>query len=342
MDVTPQIAVQKNWRKIVGRYQKPDYLKSIWQLGNTLVPYIFLWGLMIWSLQVSYWLTFPLTILAGGMVIRMFIFFHDCGHGSFLKSTKVNHWVGSILGVLVFTPYFHWRQSHAVHHATAGNLDKRGTGDVWTLTIDEYLKSSVWKRFIYRAYRNPLIMIGVGPVLMFLFTHRIPSRKCKPRERNSVHWTNFVLLVYIAVMSWAIGFKNFWLIQLPIIWVASTAGVWLFYVQHQFDGVYWERAKSWDFVKAGLEGSSYYQLPKVLQWFTGNIGFHHIHHLSPKIPNYLLERCHRENQVFQIQPVKLLASFKTLTYRLWDERKRKLVNFQYLKKYHQESTSHHP
>ncbi len=331
--VPPVKSAQKSWRKIVAKYQAPDYFKSIWQLVNTLIPYGILWVIMVWSLNISYWLTLVFAILAGGMVVRLFIFFHDCGHGSFFRSNMANYWVGSILGVLVFTPFFHWRQSHAVHHATAGNLDKRGTGDVWTLTIDEYLNASAWRRFTYRIYRNPVIMFGIGPVLMFLFTHRIPSRKFKSRERNSVHWTNLGLVIYIGLMSWVIGFKDFWLIQLPIIWVASTAGVWLFYVQHQFEDVYWERAKNWDFVRAGLEGSSFYQLPKALQWFTGNIGFHHIHHLSPKIPNYLLEKCHRENKIFQVKPVKILASLKSLTYRLWDERKQRLVNYQYLKQY---------
>ncbi len=326
-------SIQKSWRKAVKNYQDPDIRKTIWQLVNTLVPYIGLWVLMVYAMEISYWLVLPMALLAGGFVVRLFIFLHDCGHFSFFKTAQTNHRVGSILGLLVFTPYYQWRQSHAVHHASAGNLDKRGVGDVWTLTVDEFLEAPWWKQLFYRVYRNPLIMFGVGPLLTFLVLHRIPSKDFGKRERNSIHWTNVGLVVIISLMGWMIGFKNYFLIQLPVIWVASTAGVWLFYVQHQFEGVYWERAKEWDFLKAGLEGSSFYKLPKVLQWFSGSIGFHHIHHLSPRIPNYLLEKCHRENPIFHVKPVNLWSSFKSLTFRLWDEKKRQLVNFRYLKLY---------
>jgi omega-6 fatty acid desaturase (delta-12 desaturase) len=327
----------KTWRQAVAGYQNPDPRRSIWQLTSTLVLYALLWALMVLSLDISYWLTLALALPAGGMVARLFIIFHDCGHGSFFKASKHNHRVGSVLGVLVFTPYFHWRQSHSIHHATAANLDKRGIGDVWIMTVDEFLAASFWKQMAYRIYRNPVAMFGVAPLLMFLFTHRLPGHSFRKREHNSVHWTNLALVGYIALMSLLMGFKNFWLIQLPVLWVASTAGVWLFYVQHQFEGVYWARSQQWYFARAGLEGSSFYKLPKVLQWFTGNIGFHHIHHLSPKIPNYLLEKCHRENRIFQVKPVNLLSSLKSLTYRLWDEKRRKLVHFRYLKSYHSEA-----
>jgi omega-6 fatty acid desaturase (delta-12 desaturase) len=325
---------EKNtWRQIVKNYQNPNHRKSIWQLMNTLIPYFILWALMIYAIQISYWLVLPLAFLAGGLVVRLFIFFHDCGHWSFFKTAKANHWVGSILGVLVFTPFFQWRQSHAVHHATAANLDKRGVGDVWTMTVEEFLAAAWWKKLFYRIYRNPLIMFGIGPLLTFLVLHRLPSKSFKKREQNSVHWTNLALVLVIILMSLLIGFKNYLLIQLPVIWIASTAGVWLFYVQHQFEGVYWERNQDWDFVRAGLEGSSFYQLPKILQWFSGSIGFHHIHHLSPRIPNYKLEKCHRENSIFHVQPIKLWSSLKSLTFRLWDEKKRQLVNFRHLKIY---------
>jgi len=331
MDLIDSRKKKAAWRQAVNRYKNPDEKRSIWQLVNTLLPYVGLWVLMVWSLRISYWLTLALVIPAAGLLVRVFIFFHDCGHGSFFKSSHANHWVGSILGVLVFTPYFFWRQSHAIHHATAANLDKRGVGDVWTMTVEEYKATSPWVRFTYRVYRNPLIMFIFGPLIVFVFAQRLPSRKYKKRERNSIHWTNLALVVLFALMSWAIGLKNFILIQIPVIWLAAAAGVWLFYVQHQFEGVYWERAKDWDFVKAGLEGSSFYQLPKVLQWFTGNIGFHHIHHLSPKIPNYLLEKCHLENPIFQVKPLKLVGSLKSLNFRLWDESNRRLVSFGMLK-----------
>ena len=330
----------KTWRKIVNDYQNPDIRKSVWQLANTLIPYIILWILMIYLIEISYWLVIPLAIIAGGLVVRLFIFLHDCGHWSFFKSAKANHWVGSIMGVLVFTPYFQWRQSHAIHHATAANLDKRGVGDIWTLTVDEFLEAPWWKRLFYRVYRNPLIMFGVGPLLTFMILHRLPNNSYKKREKNNVHLTNLAIFIIALLMSWAIGLKNYLLIQLPVIWVASTVGVWMFYVQHQFEGVYWERAQKWDFLKAGLEGSSFYQLPKVLQWFSGSIGFHHIHHLSPRIPNYLLEKCHLENKIFQVKPIKLWASLKSMTFRLWDEKKRQLVNFRYLKLYNVERVEH--
>jgi len=324
--------IRENWRKAVKAYQNPVMLRSVWQLTNTTVLYIILWILIVYSFKYGYWITLLLAIPAGGMVVRLFIIFHDCGHGSFFKSAKANHWIGSIVGVFVFTPFFYWRQSHAIHHATAGNLDKRGTGDVWTMTVDEYLKASNWQRLKYRIYRNPLIMFGIGPLLMFLVTHRIPYSKFRKRERNSVYWTNLFLLIFIVVMSTLIGFKQFVLIQLPILWFGSTTGVWLFYVQHQFEGVYWDRSETWDFVRAGFEGSSFYQLPKILQWFTGNIGFHHIHHLSPKIPNYNLEPCHKSSPIFQVKSIKLLDSLKSLTLRLWDEKEHKLVGYPSLKK----------
>jgi omega-6 fatty acid desaturase (delta-12 desaturase) len=324
--------MQKTWRKIVAEYQQPDTRKSIWQLVNSFGLYVIIWVLMVYSLQVSYWLTLALALFAGGMLVRLFIIFHDCGHGSFFRSPKANHWVGTIIGILVFTPYFLWRQSHAIHHATAGNLDKRGVGDVWTMTVEEYLAASPLKRLVYRGYRNPFLMFIIGPVIMFVVTQRIPTRKFKRKEKNSVHWTNLGIMILATAISLLIGFKSYVLIQLPVIWVAASTGVWLFYVQHQYEGVYWERAKEWDFVRAGLEGSSFYKLPRVLQWFSGNIGFHHIHHLSPRIPNYKLEKCHKENPLFQIEPVDLRKSLKSLYFRLWDEESRQLVHFRYLKR----------
>ena len=332
MEVNQELNTEQNtWRKIVAQYQNPDTRRSVWQLVNSLGGYAILWVLMALSLKVSYWLTLAIAPFAAGMAIRLFIIFHDCGHGSFFKSSKANHVIGTITGILMFTPYFLWRQSHAIHHATAGNLDKRGVGDVWTMTVNEYLEASPWKRFVYRAYRNPILMFGLGPVIMFVVSQRIPTTKYKKREQNSVHLTNLGIVLLAAAISMVIGFKAYLMIQLPVIWIASSAGVWLFYVQHQFEGVYWDRAKEWDFVKAGLEGSSFYKLPKVLQWFTGNIGFHHIHHLSPRIPNYKLETCHEENEIFQIEPVDLLSSLKSLSYRLWDEANGRLIHFRQLK-----------
>jgi len=287
---------------------------------------------MYLSLGISYWLTGALALLQAGFLVRVFIIFHDCGHGSFFRSRKANDVLGSITGVLSFTPYRHWRWEHALHHASAGDLDRRGTGDVWTLTVQEYLEASRWKRLAYRLARNPLILFVLAPAFLFLVKQRFPSRKAGRSERNSVYWTNLAVLALATGLGWIFGFSTYLLLQLGILAAAGTAGVWLFYVQHQFEGVYWERRQDWDYCTAALKGSSFYKLPKVLQWFSGNIGFHHIHHLSPRIPNYNLEKCHRAEPLFQtVEPITFFASFKALTFRLWDEQRRKLVGFRAVK-----------
>jgi len=316
------------WKQIVARYQKPSNGRAIWQIVNTFVPYVGLWVLMYFTLSVSWWLTVPLAILAGGIMVRTFIIFHDCGHGSFFKSATANHILGAITGVLTFTPFYHWRWEHAIHHSSSGDLDRRGTGDVWTLTVQEYLESSRWKRFAYRLARNPVVLFVIAPLFLFLIQQRVPKLRAPTRERYSVYWTNLVLGAIAAVLIMLFGLKAYLIIQLTTLITAGAAGVWLFYVQHQFEGVYWERQDQWDYLSAAIQGSSFYKLPKVLQWFSGNIGFHHIHHLSPRIPNYHLEKCHREEPLFQaVKPVTFFASFKSLTFRLWDERKRQLVGF---------------
>lgn len=326
-----------NWKELVAPFQRPTTARSVWQLVNTLVPYVALWGLMYWSVGVSYWLTLPLAILAAGFLVRVFIIFHDCGHGSFFRSKRANEIVGFFAGVLTFTPFQHWRWEHATHHATAGDLDKRGIGDVWTMTVQEYLESSRWKRFAYRLARNPFILFVVAPLALFLVMERFPARKAGSRERWSVYLTNLALLVMAGGLGMAFGFKEYLLIQLTVVAMAGSAGVWLFYVQHQFEGVYWARHDDWDYTTVALQGSSFYKLPKVLQWFTGNIGFHHIHHLRPAIPNYNLERCHEAVPLFQtVKPVTLLASFKSLTFRLWDEQRQRLVGYGHLRKVRRE------
>jgi omega-6 fatty acid desaturase (delta-12 desaturase) len=320
------------WKEIVARYQKSSVPRATWQIFNTLVPYAALWYLMFLSLKISWWLVIPLAILAGGFVVRTFIIFHDCGHSSYFKSRKANDILGFITGVLTFTPYYHWRWEHAIHHSSSGDLDRRGTGDVWTLTVQEYLESSRWKKFAYRLSRNPIILFVVAPLLLFLVLHRVPKRRAPLRERLSVYFTNLALLLIAGGLTWAFGFKAYLIIQLTILVVAGSTGVWLFYVQHQFEGVYWERSEDWDYAEAALKGSSFYKLPKVLQWFSGNIGFHHIHHLSPRIPNYHLEKCHDAEPLFQtVKPITLFASFKSFTFRLWDEQKRKLVGYGHLR-----------
>jgi len=320
------------WKKIVARYQRPSAARALWQVANTLVPYIALWVAMWFTVQISWWLTIPLMILAGGLLVRAFIIFHDCGHGSFFKSQKANHILGAITGVLTFTPYYHWRWEHNIHHSSSGDLDRRGTGDIWTLTVQEYLEASRWKRFSYRLARNPLILFVLAPLFLFLFLERIPSRKAPMRERFSVYLTNLALGLMAAGLIWLFGLKAYLIIQVTVVMVAGSAGVWMFYVQHQFEGVYWERSEGWDYVKAALQGSSFYKLPKVLQWFSGNIGFHHIHHLSPRIPNYNLEKCHKAEPLFQtVKPITFFASFRSFTFRLWDEQRRRLVGYGHLR-----------
>jgi omega-6 fatty acid desaturase (delta-12 desaturase) len=234
--------------------------------------------------------------------------------------------------MLTFTPYYHWRWEHSLHHATAGDLDRRGTGDVWTMTVQEYLESSRWKRFAYRLARNPIVLFVLAPLFIFLIKHRIPKARASRRERYSVYWMNLAILGVATAMAVIFGLKAYLLIQLIALMVAGSAGVWLFYVQHQFEGVYWERRDEWDYAAAALQGSSFYKLPRVLQWFSGNIGFHHIHHLSPRIPNYNLEKCHNADPLFQrVKPVTLFSSFKSFTFRLWDEQRRKLVGYRHLK-----------
>jgi len=320
------------WKKLVAPYQTPAVWRSIWQIVNTLVPYAALWYLMYRSLAVSYWLTLPLAILAGGFLVRVFIIFHDCGHGSFFKSRRAVDIVGFIAGVLTFTPYYHWHWQHAIHHGTAGDLDRRGLGDVTTWTVQEYLEASRWQRLMYRLSRNPILLFVLAPLFLFMVKQRFVSAGAGPRERRSVHWTNLAVLGMVAGLSWLFGVKAYLLIQLTVMAVAGSVGLWLFYVQHQFEDVRWARQDQWDFVTAALQGSSFYKLPKILQWFTGSIGFHHIHHLSPRIPNYNLEKCQQAVPLFHtVKPITLFASFKSLTFRFWDEQSQKLVGFDRLR-----------
>ncbi len=320
------------WQEIVAKYQQPSRWRSIWQIADTLVPYAVLWYLMYRSLAVSYWITLPLAILAGGFLVRVFIIHHDCGHGAFFKSRRANDTWGFITGVLTFTPYYLWRWEHAIHHAHAGDLDRRGLGAVWTLTVQEYLESSRGRRFGYRLARNPVILFLLAPLFLFLVVHRFPNAQASRRERHSVYWTNLGILGMAVALSLVFGIQAYLVIQLMVIAVAGSAGVWLFYVQHQFEGVYWQRHGEWDYLAAALQGSSFYKLPKILQWFSGSIGFHHIHHLSPRIPNYNLEKCHKAEPLFQtVPPVTLFSSLKSLTFRLWDEQRHRLVGYSHLR-----------
>ncbi|HES59944.1 MAG: fatty acid desaturase [Calditrichaceae bacterium] len=322
----------QQYRKLLIDYQQPDLKRSIWQIINSFIPYLALLAAMYFSLNVSYWLTLILAIPAAGFMVRIFIISHDCGHGSFFKSKPVRDIVGFITGVIAFVPYKHWRHSHAIHHATNANLDRRGFGDVWTLTVNEYLALSFWRRLEYRLYRNPFIMFTVGPLYHFLIAQRFPEKGAKKKERNSVYLTNLSLAGIVILSSIIIGLKAYLIIQLSVLFFASLGGVWLFYVQHQFEDVYWERDESWDFQAAAIQGSSYYKLPVLLQWFSGNIGYHHIHHLNPRIPNYYLKQCHQLLiRYVEIEPITIRKSFNSLKCRLWDEKNEKMVGFGYLK-----------
>jgi omega-6 fatty acid desaturase (delta-12 desaturase) len=319
------------WRPIVARYQTPNLRRSLWQITNTHIPYVIVWLIMVQTIKTSFWLTLPFIFLAAGLLIRNFIIFHDCGHQSFFASRRANDVVGFLTGVLSFTPYIAWRHDHALHHASSGDLDRRGNGDVWMMTVTEYLNKPAKVQLLYRFYRNPIIQFLIMPIFAFFIFNRLPLSKMGPRERRSVIQTNVVLAVWLLLMGVLIGFKTFAILQLSVSVIAAASGMWLFYVQHQYEGVYWEKHESWDYARAAVEGSSFYKLPKILQWFTGNIGYHHIHHLSPRIPNYNLEACHHEITMFEVKSITLWESFGCLRFRLWDEDNGRLISFGELK-----------
>lgn len=326
------------WRRIIEKYREPSTAKALWQVANTFIPYAALWAAMYWTLHHVFWLTFPIAVLAGLFLVRIFIIFHDCGHGSFLRSPAANAVVGIAAGILTFTPYYQWRWEHGIHHSTAGHLDKRGVGDIWTMTVQEYLESGRGKRFAYVLARNPIVLFLLAPLYMFVIHQRFASKGSNTRERASIWWTNLALLLMVIGLSHVYGWAGYLMIQLVSLGVAGAAGVWMFYVQHQFEDVYWERGDNWDYAAAALRGSSFYKLPAVLQWFSGNIGFHHIHHLSARIPNYNLQKCHEADPLFQqVKPLTFWASFKTLRLRLWDEASRKLVGYRHVRQLRKEA-----
>lgn len=321
-------ATLAEYRTILARYRSPVLFRSVWQLVFSIVPFVLVWGLMWFSLRYSYWLTLLLALPAAGLLVRLFILQHDCGHGSFFKSKFTNDVVGCALSLLTLTPYHRWRKHHAVHHATSGDLDRRGHGDVRMLTVQEYCKLSPLRRLIYRIHRHPLILFGIGPFLYFVVFQRFAFYEPRSwrKERASVHLTNIALVASITLISWIVGFRQFLLIHVPLVAVGSSIGVWLFYVQHQFEAGYWERHDCWSYFDAGFAGSSYYQLPALLQWFTANIGLHHIHHLDSQIPNYNLQECFDENP--KLQQVARLTFWKSLScasLKLWDEEKSEMV-----------------
>ncbi|MCM3568686.1 fatty acid desaturase [Neobacillus mesonae] len=319
---------QRNLRKQMAPYEKSNKIASIWQILNTIVPFFVFWFLGYKSLSISYFLTLVFAVAAAGFLVRSFIIFHDCCHYSFFKSRKANKILGTLTGILTLFPFSQWQHDHSVHHATSSNLDKRGTGDIWVLTVREYMEASAWKKLQYRLYRNPFVMFILGPIYVFLIKNRFNRKGARLNEKWNTYLINLSIMAIAGVMCWWIGWQSFLLVEGPIFLLAGSAGIWLFYIQHTFEDSYFEEDKEWDFVLAAVEGSSYYKLPKLLQWLTGNIGYHHVHHLSPRVPNYKLEEAHNNTPPLQYVPtITLKTSLSSLKFHLWDEQQRKFVRF---------------
>jgi omega-6 fatty acid desaturase (delta-12 desaturase) len=308
-------------------YQQPDGRRATLQLLTSVAPYFALLASMWLLADISPWLALVLAVPAAGFFVRVYILFHDATHGSLFKSRRLNDAVGAVVGAITLTPFQAWRSSHARHHATSGDLDRRGRGDVWTLTVAEYAASPLWRRIVYRFYRNPVVLLILGTANVLILS-RIGNRRSGPRDRRSIMLTNIGVAGVMAAGILLLGLPKYLLIQVSVYAIASAAGVWLFYVQHQYEGVYWARTARWDFINAAVEGSSYYKLPRLLQFFSGNIGFHHVHHLNPRVPNYHLERCHRGHPGFaRVKALTLVESLKSLSLRLFDEDSGRLVRF---------------
>jgi omega-6 fatty acid desaturase (delta-12 desaturase) len=338
MSFNPVLIIAKvekpEWYKDTAKYAKPELRTALKQLLFTLIPYLLLMALMIQTVRhdYPYLLTVALAVIAAALFSRIFIFFHDCTHGSFVASPRLNRNIGYLCGILTFTAFHDWRRSHSGHHISVGDLDRRGIGDITTMTVKEYLAAPPIKRLAYRLYRHPLITFGIGPLYYFLLRNRYPSPGAKKIDFISVISTNLAIAAIIAVAWFTIGLKTYLLVQLPILIIASTLGVWLFYNQHQFQGVYWARHDEWDPWRAAMEGASYYKLPRLLQWVTGNIGIHHVHHVRPGIPNYRLQEClDSVPELQEITPLTIAESLKSLRLNLYDEEKKRLVSFSSLK-----------
>lgn len=318
------------WTQLLARYRQPSTGRSLVEIGITLLPLVALWVLAWAALDISYWLALPLAMAAAAFMVRLFLIQHDCSHGAFFRHRLANAWLGRALGVLTLTPHDLWRRTHATHHASAGNLDRRGVGDIDTLTVEEYRARPFWHRLRYRLYRHPLVMFGIGPAYMFFLQHRLPVGLMREGWRPwlSTMATNVAIGLAAALLIWLIGIKAFLLVHLPIMLFAASAGVWLFYVQHQFEHTTWTKDSDWDLHDAALRGSSYYDLPAFLRWLTANIGIHHVHHLCSRIPYYRLPRVlHDHPELRNVGRVTLLQSFRCVRLALWDETQRRLVSF---------------
>ncbi len=316
--------------QILAPYRQPSNWRGIVEIGITLIPLVALWILIWVTLDIGYWLSLLLAVPAAGFMVRLFMIQHDCGHGGFFRHRLVNDWVGRVLGVLTATPYDFWRRTHALHHATSGNLDRRGLGDVDTLTVREYQALSLWGRLRYRLYRHPAVMFGIGPTYLFVLRNRLPLGLMREGWGPwlSTMATNFAIAAVVATLIWFMGIGTFLLVHMPVMLLAASIGVWLFYVQHQFEHTFWDENPQWDRHEAALHGSSHYDLPGVLRWFTANIGMHHVHHLSSGIPYYRLPQALRDHpELRSVSRLTLLQSFGCVRLVLWDENQRRMVSF---------------
>lgn len=320
----------RQWLAVLARYRDPSLGRSVFELAATLLPFLMIWALAWWLLAYAPVASFGLALLNGIFLVRLFIIQHDCGHGAFLKQRRVQNWIGRSLGVLTLTPYAVWQRTHAIHHASHGNLDARGIGDVTTLTVAEYQARGRFGRWLYRLYRNPVVLFVLGPAYLFLLQNRLPIGLMRAGWGYwvSAMGTNAMIALVLAALLWAGGWEAVLLIYLPCAISAATIGVWLFYVQHQFEQTHWSKGEDWQLHHAALEGSSHYVLPQPLRWLTGNIGIHHVHHLYSRIPFYRLPEVLRHHATLaEAQRLTIAESFATVRLHLWDEARGKLVSF---------------
>jgi omega-6 fatty acid desaturase (delta-12 desaturase) len=328
-----QESSDRQLRELVAPYAKAHDGRAMWTLATSVVPYLALSFAMYLALGVSDLLVVALAVPTAAFLVRTFIVFHDCSHGSFVKSKRLNAWIGMATGLLLYSPFLRWKHDHAVHHATSGDLERRGVGDVRTLTVGEYSALSPRGRLGYRLLRNPLVMFVLGPIVAMMIGPRIVAKGARPRMRRSVLWTNAALALLVGGVCWLIGWQDYLVVcGLPAL-LAGSAGIWLFYVQHQFEDAYWESGEDWSYADAALKGSSFLKLPRVLQFCSGNIGYHHVHHLSARIPNYNLQRAHDENPMLQAVPtLSLWDGARAVTLKLWDEDAKRLVSFGHVRR----------
>jgi len=320
---------RREWNIRLKEYAKASDARALGQILNTVLPYLALLTLSLYSFDHQvYWLFIPLALMGGVFMVRTFIIFHDCTHESFVTTKKGNYIIGHLTGILAFSPYQAWKRDHGIHHGAVGNLNRRGVGDVWTLTVEEYKEKAWYVKALYRLFRNPVFLFGFAPYFLFMIIHRIPSLKSSKKELISYFYTNAGILLMALGYSRTFGLLNYFLVQSMVLFVAAGIGVWLFYVQHQFEEVYWAKEGDYNSVEAALKGSSYYQLPLIFEWLSGYIGYHHIHHLNSKIPNYYLKKCYNTfNELKNVKTVNLRESLSLAFLQIYDVKRKRLISF---------------